>query len=80
MFTGVDKSILTELLEVGNLSPSVLADRTGHHPKSVSKRLSQLEDDGFVENLGGVWALTTSGVRAAQALERDRDTTGQGQD
>ncbi len=71
MFTGVERSILIELLEVGNLSPSVLAERTGHHPKSVSKRLSKLEDDGYVENLNGVWALTTSGVRAAQALERE---------
>ena len=76
MFTGVDESIITELHDVGNLSPSILADRTGHHPKSISKRLSVLEDDGFVENLGGVWALTISGTRAAQSLKRGG---GQGQ-
>lgn len=74
MFTDVEESILTELLAAGNLSPSVLSDRTPHHPKSISKRLAKLEEDGLVENLGGVWALTVPGVRAAQALNRQSET------
>lgn len=80
MLTGVDKSILIELHDVGNLSPSILADRTGHHPKSISKRLSVLEDEELVENLGGVWALTVSGTRTAQGLLRDQDGRGSGQE
>ena len=71
MPTEVDRAILSELLAVGNLSPSILADRTGHHSKSISRRLDVLEDDGYVENLGGVWTLTVSGVRMAQALHTD---------
>ena len=73
MFTGVEESILIELHDVGNLSPSILAERTGHNSKHIQKRLSSLEEDGYVENLGGVWALTVSGTRAAQSLLRDRE-------
>ncbi len=71
MVSGLEREILEELHTAGNLSPSLIAERIERHPKSVSRSLRQLEADGLVVNLGGVWALTVSGARAAQDLLRD---------
>lgn len=65
---------LVDLLVNGDDTPKNIAERTQRHRKSVAEKLTDLEDDGFVENKGGgVRKLTTDGVRMAQALYRERN-------
>lgn len=77
----VEKAILVSLLDGDNV-PANIADDCGHHAKSVSRSLSDLEDRGHVENKGrGVWTLTYSGVDLGEVLielgdyETDRNTS-----
>lgn len=63
----VQKIVLTELLLYGDNSPVNVAKGHDVHHKSVSRTLSELEDDGLVENKGnGVYRLTKKGESAAQ--------------
>lgn len=69
MLSEVDRAALVDLLLNGDNVPSNIAENTGHHPKSVSKRLGILEDDGLVENKGsGVYSLTLEGISVARKL------------
>lgn len=70
MLSPVARDALVDLLIHGDNVPSNIAANTDRHPKSVSKRLSDLEDDGLVENKGsGVYALTLEGIAIARRLK-----------
>lgn len=65
----VERAILTDLSENGDNVPTNIADSTGHHSKSVSRSLSNLEDREIVRNKGrGVWTLTADGKELAARL------------
>jgi Mn-dependent DtxR family transcriptional regulator len=64
-----EREILAALRDHGDNVPGNLADLTGRHPKSVSRSLSRLEEDGYVRNKGrGVYTLTDEGREAADQV------------
>jgi len=73
--TPVEVETLLMLLKRGDDIPNNIAKETGRHRKSVSRKLSSLEDRGFVEGKGGgVYGLPSEGVLLAQALTREGHT------
>jgi Mn-dependent DtxR family transcriptional regulator len=69
MLSPVEIDVLRDLLIHGDNVPANIAENTGRHPKSVSKRLPDLESRGLIRNKGhGVWTLTAEGLDAAQTL------------
>ncbi|WP_425548280.1 winged helix-turn-helix transcriptional regulator [Actinoplanes cyaneus] len=74
MLTASDRDILIDLLNNGDNSPSNIADNIDRHSKTVSERLSTLEDEGYVvpKGSGGVWTMTERGLHSAQILNRHR--------
>jgi predicted transcriptional regulator len=72
MLSPVEMEVLVDLLVHGDNVPGNIAENTGRHPKSVSKRLPDLEEHGLIRNKGrGVYTLTPDGVAQAQALRGD---------
>lgn len=73
MLSPVERDILHHLLTGGDDVPGNIAEATDRHPKSVSKRLPDLVDEGLIRNKGrGVYTLTPSGVSLARSLEDHR--------
>lgn len=71
MLTAVDRDVVVDLLVHGDNLPSNIADNTGRHVTSVSRRLAELDDQGFVYNKGsGVWTLTLDGIVVARTVRR----------
>ena len=69
MLTPVEIDVLTDLLKNGDNIPANIADNTGRHSKSVSKRLPDLEEEGLIRNKGrGVYTLTSTGLQQSRAL------------
>lgn len=75
MLSPVEIDILRDLLEHGDNIPANIAENTGRHRKSVSKRLPELESEGLIRNKGrGVYKLTGEGLRVARSLDsREND-------
>jgi len=72
-FTPTESDILIGLLILGDSLPVTIADWSGAHPRSVSRRLPQLVDSGLVvEKDRSVYCLTPSGYSAARGLLRER--------
>ena len=71
-----DRLILEELHRGQNLGANV-AEATDRHQKTISKRVTQLEDYGLVENIGrGVYRITDRGEVALNNIsEYDRTDT-----
>ena len=69
-----DRLILKELQRGQNLGANV-AENIDRHKKTVTRRATQLEDYGLVENIGnGVYRLTDRGEVALEHIdEYDRD-------
>lgn len=64
-----ERAIVADLKTNGDNVPGNIADNTGHHPKSISRSLSNLRDMGYVKNKGrGVWTLTADGEDIADAV------------
>lgn len=69
MLSPVEIEVLRDLLVNGDNVPANTAENVDRHAKSASRSLSNLEEDGLVENKGrGVWTLTPEGVEAARSL------------
>lgn len=65
----VERAVVADLSSNGDNVPANIADSTGHHPKSVSRSLSNLEDRDIVYNKGrGVWTLTDDGEEIAKSV------------
>lgn len=74
--TPVEVETLIIMLERGDDIPSNIAEHSDRHRKSVSRKLTDLSDRGFVTSKGGgVYALTPEGVLLAQALRREKTTS-----
>jgi predicted transcriptional regulator len=72
MLSQVERAILSDLLSHGDNVPGNIADNTGHHPKSISRSLSDLDDDNLVKSKGrGVWTLTDRGQEIAEKVSDD---------
>lgn len=75
MHTAVSRDVLVDLLLNGDNTPTNIAESTGRHTTSVSRKLSDLEEQGLVINKGrGVWTLTMKGMRHAQVFRRHRES------
>jgi predicted transcriptional regulator len=67
--TGMQQSILVDLLIHGDDKASNISDRTGHHRNSISGQWPDLREQGFVKPKGGgVYRLSDSGRDTAQSL------------
>jgi len=67
----VEAEILRSLLLRGDLLPVEIAEDHDRHPSSVSRSMSNLEDDGLTAHKGrGVWELTAEGVGEARRIIR----------
>ena len=70
----VEMDVLIDLLIHGDNVPANIADNTGRHSKSISRRLPDLEDRGLVKNKGrGVYTLTPEGIDMARTLRDQRN-------
>jgi Mn-dependent DtxR family transcriptional regulator len=68
----VQQTILRHLLIEGDDLPSNIAGEKGPHPRSVSRSLSQLADNGLVrEKANAVYTLTAPGTKVAAQLVRE---------
>jgi len=75
MLTRVDRELLVALLINGDNSRANLSEMIDRHPNSISDSRDRLEDEGLIHDKGsGVLALSLSGVRAAQAVNRSTET------
>lgn len=68
-----ESDILVSLLLMGDSLPITIAEASGRHPRSVSRSVSNLVDDGLVaEKHRSVYSLTPTGYAEARRLLRDR--------
>lgn len=73
--TPVAREVLVALLDRHDDVPSNLAEHTDRHRKSVSRKLKELEKEGYVESKGaGVYRLTSDGVLLARAIRAEGET------
>lgn len=74
-FSPVEREILIGLLLLGDSLPVDLAEVGDRNPRSVSRSVSNLVDQGLVVNKSGrhVYALTVEGWREAVAIVREEE-------
>jgi predicted transcriptional regulator len=64
---------LIALVLIGDSLPITIADQIDAHPRSVSRSIQGLVDDGYVvEKDRSVYSLTPEGFREGRALIRRR--------
>lgn len=77
--SGVERSILVHLHREGNNIAGNIAKDSGHHPSSIVRSASNLEEEGLITNLGnGVYRLTVEGEEIAGLL-REREELSEGE-
>lgn len=68
-----ESDILVGLLLIDDALPREIAEAVGRHPRSVSRSVSELIDEGLVVEKGrSVYALTPAGYAEARGIVRDR--------
>jgi len=68
-----ESDVLVGLLLIDDALPREIAEVVGRHPRSVSRSVSELVDEGLVVEKGrSVFALTPEGYREAREIIRDR--------
>lgn len=74
MLSQSDKETLVALLLCGADTPHNISRYTGRHKQTIQKRLSQLEEEGWVRNKGaGVYDLTYEGFNSARIIYLESD-------
>jgi Mn-dependent DtxR family transcriptional regulator len=64
----IGEAIIRALEEHGDNVPGNIAELIDYHPKSVSRGLNDLAEEGYVRNKGrGVWTVTPSGRKAIES-------------
>lgn len=73
MRTPTEDDILVALLLYGDKLPMTIAEKTGRHPKSISRYVPSLVDEGLVVEVGrSVYGLTPEGYAEARSVMRRR--------
>lgn len=68
-----EEDVLVGLLLSGDSLPLAIAERFDRHPRSISRSVSDLVDEGLVvEKYRSVYALTPEGYREARRVLRRR--------
>ena len=68
-----ESDILVGLLLIDDALPREIAEAAGRHPRSVSRSVSELVDEGLVVEKGrSVFALTPEGYAEARGIIRER--------
>jgi predicted transcriptional regulator len=72
-----ESDILVGLLLIDDALPREIAEAVGRHPRSVSRSVSELVDEGLVVEKGrSVFALTPEGYAEARGIIRERTEDG----
>ena len=68
-----ESDILVGLLLIDDALPREIAETVGRHPRSVSRSVPELLDEGLLVEKGrSVYALTPEGYAAARGIIRER--------